>query len=166
MTPEQRQSSIMVTGTMERHNLMYSIAKDNQDKGVAGGDCNVTQCQSKGASSYNEPMSAFYCQQCANAINNGNDEPFVDSQPDFSIEYGKDIKERYVKSTINKTVENTSDKVEYKPYISKNADEYYPSHYPILGIKKGVTLTRNHEKIGRNDPCSCGSGKKYKKCCN
>ena len=20
-------------------------------------------------------------------------------------------------------------------------------------------------KIGRNDPCSCGSGKKYKKCC-
>lgn len=22
------------------------------------------------------------------------------------------------------------------------------------------------EKIGRNDPCPCGSGKKYKKCCN
>jgi len=22
------------------------------------------------------------------------------------------------------------------------------------------------EKVGRNDPCSCGSGKKYKKCCN
>ncbi|WP_256204377.1 SEC-C metal-binding domain-containing protein [Planococcus faecalis] len=21
------------------------------------------------------------------------------------------------------------------------------------------------EKIGRNDPCLCGSGKKYKKCC-
>jgi len=21
------------------------------------------------------------------------------------------------------------------------------------------------EKIGRNDPCSCGSGKKFKKCC-
>jgi hypothetical protein len=21
------------------------------------------------------------------------------------------------------------------------------------------------KKIGRNDPCSCGSGKKYKKCC-
>ncbi|HEY2810077.1 MAG TPA: SEC-C metal-binding domain-containing protein [Rhabdochlamydiaceae bacterium] len=21
------------------------------------------------------------------------------------------------------------------------------------------------EKIGRNDPCHCGSGKKYKKCC-
>ena len=22
-----------------------------------------------------------------------------------------------------------------------------------------------HLKIGRNDPCPCGSGKKYKKCC-
>jgi preprotein translocase subunit SecA len=27
------------------------------------------------------------------------------------------------------------------------------------------TVKREHEKIGRNDPCSCGSGKKYKKCC-
>jgi hypothetical protein len=22
-----------------------------------------------------------------------------------------------------------------------------------------------HEKVARNDPCPCGSGKKYKKCC-
>jgi hypothetical protein len=27
------------------------------------------------------------------------------------------------------------------------------------------TVMRSHEKIGRNDPCPCGSGKKYKKCC-
>jgi len=27
------------------------------------------------------------------------------------------------------------------------------------------TVKREHDKIGRNDPCSCGSGKKYKKCC-
>lgn len=26
-------------------------------------------------------------------------------------------------------------------------------------------LKREGDKIGRNDPCSCGSGKKYKKCC-
>ncbi|MEE0874530.1 MAG: SEC-C metal-binding domain-containing protein [Ruminococcus sp.] len=24
---------------------------------------------------------------------------------------------------------------------------------------------RKGKKIGRNDPCPCGSGKKYKKCC-
>jgi preprotein translocase subunit SecA len=27
------------------------------------------------------------------------------------------------------------------------------------------TVKRDHDKIGRNDPCPCGSGKKYKKCC-
>lgn len=26
-------------------------------------------------------------------------------------------------------------------------------------------MVRNENKIGRNDPCTCGSGKKYKKCC-
>lgn len=27
------------------------------------------------------------------------------------------------------------------------------------------TVRREEPKIGRNDPCPCGSGKKYKKCC-
>ena len=27
------------------------------------------------------------------------------------------------------------------------------------------TYTRKNPKVGRNDPCPCGSGKKYKKCC-
>ena len=30
--------------------------------------------------------------------------------------------------------------------------------------KNGKTVV-NETKIGRNDPCPCGSGKKYKKCC-
>lgn len=34
-------------------------------------------------------------------------------------------------------------------------------------IKDSITInnTYNASKIGRNDPCPCGSGKKYKKCC-
>ena len=28
-----------------------------------------------------------------------------------------------------------------------------------------VTFRREIPKVGRNDPCPCGSGKKYKKCC-
>jgi len=31
--------------------------------------------------------------------------------------------------------------------------------------EKREPLTRQMPKIGRNDPCPCGSGKKYKKCC-
>ena len=27
------------------------------------------------------------------------------------------------------------------------------------------TVVREEPKIGRNDPCPCGSGKKYKNCC-
>ena len=30
---------------------------------------------------------------------------------------------------------------------------------------QATQVVRNEEKIGRNDPCPCGSGKKYKKCC-
>jgi len=30
---------------------------------------------------------------------------------------------------------------------------------------KDSKTVRNTEKIGRNDACPCGSGKKYKKCC-
>jgi SEC-C motif-containing protein len=32
----------------------------------------------------------------------------------------------------------------------------------IVGMEP---IRRTEEKIGRNDPCHCGSGKKYKKCC-
>ncbi|HPQ47262.1 MAG TPA: SEC-C metal-binding domain-containing protein, partial [Clostridia bacterium] len=34
-------------------------------------------------------------------------------------------------------------------------------------IKKqyNVDNTAVSQKVGRNDPCPCGSGKKYKKCC-
>ncbi|TDP49812.1 preprotein translocase subunit SecA [Aminicella lysinilytica] len=30
---------------------------------------------------------------------------------------------------------------------------------------KQETVRRDHPKVGRNDPCPCGSGKKYKNCC-
>ncbi len=36
---------------------------------------------------------------------------------------------------------------------------YYDSRRP------SATVQREGPKVGRNDPCPCGSGKKYKKCC-
>ena len=32
-------------------------------------------------------------------------------------------------------------------------------------VQKPVTVKREEPKVGRNDPCPCGSGKKYKACC-
>jgi len=33
------------------------------------------------------------------------------------------------------------------------------------GSVKGETFKKNYSETGRNDPCVCGSGKKFKKCC-
>ena len=32
-------------------------------------------------------------------------------------------------------------------------------------LKDQKTIRRESAKVGRNDPCPCGSGKKNKKCC-
>ncbi len=32
-------------------------------------------------------------------------------------------------------------------------------------VKKKPVVIKKNERVGRNDPCPCGSGKKYKKCC-
>jgi len=44
----------------------------------------------------------------------------------------------------------------------KQKQDYVMSRGEDTPEKKTV---KNEEKIGRNDPCPCGSGKKYKKCC-
>lgn len=46
------------------------------------------------------------------------------------------------------------------PMQLQTASEYFAEH-PSSWRKQPVRV----EKIGRNDPCPCGSGKKYKKCC-
>lgn len=33
------------------------------------------------------------------------------------------------------------------------------------GLVSSGTVVRTEAKVGRNDPCPCGSGKKYKQCC-
>ena len=35
----------------------------------------------------------------------------------------------------------------------------------VKEFKKSKTVRRDAPKVGRNDPCPCGSGKKYKHCC-
>ena len=35
---------------------------------------------------------------------------------------------------------------------------------PRAQKKEALTVRRDAPKVGRNDPCPCGSGKKYKKC--
>ncbi len=52
---------------------------------------------------------------------------------------------------------------------SKSAQEKltptHQAHSHSHGTHEHDDCCAEHAKIGRNDPCSCGSGKKYKKCC-
>ena len=45
----------------------------------------------------------------------------------------------------------------------QSADEYATN--TSESEVKPRPVVRDHPKVGRNDPCPCGSGKKYKKCC-
>ncbi|MDR1773902.1 MAG: SEC-C domain-containing protein [Clostridioides sp.] len=52
-------------------------------------------------------------------------------------------------------------------YTLKGWEEILPEDHRkkvIKEYKKSKTIVKEN-KIGRNDPCPCGSGKKYKKCC-
>jgi preprotein translocase subunit SecA len=42
-----------------------------------------------------------------------------------------------------------------KPTMASGASDGSEENHPVV----------NGKKVGRNDPCPCGSGKKYKKCC-
>ncbi len=64
----------------------------------------------------------------------------------------------------------------YKNMVAAKADWLYDlpqwkEIYPEEELKrlykeqKESGTIRKEKKIGRNDPCPCGSGKKYKKCC-
>jgi preprotein translocase subunit SecA len=45
--------------------------------------------------------------------------------------------------------------------------ELFIRHSTNRGEDKSVkkTVKRDEKKVGRNDMCPCGSGKKYKHCC-
>ncbi|RLB08943.1 MAG: hypothetical protein DRG27_05015 [Deltaproteobacteria bacterium] len=53
--------------------------------------------------------------------------------------------------------------------LMKGAEEIPKKERKVLYLRHGEEPSRKpikkQKKIGRNDPCPCGSGKKYKKCC-
>lgn len=52
------------------------------------------------------------------------------------------------------------------PYWSElKLSELLPEHAPRHTVGGDYTVRRPIPKLGRNEPCHCGSGRKYKKCC-
>ncbi len=52
-----------------------------------------------------------------------------------------------------------------EPKREQVADVSHASYGGGDGSEKKQPVRNKGEKVGRNDPCPCGSGKKYKKCC-
>lgn len=44
-------------------------------------------------------------------------------------------------------------------------DSSYQIEYEDVGVEPVTSPLRRETRVGRNDPCPCGSGKKYKRCC-
>ncbi len=72
-------------------------------------------------------------------------------------EYKLDIASIYDKY---EQIQSWSGNEEDDDYDDLNAEEDYPGNSSIDG-----QAVESGKKVGRNDPCPCGSGKKYKKCC-
>jgi preprotein translocase subunit SecA len=58
-----------------------------------------------------------------------------------------------------------SAQVERKESVSAYSGAPGPEAPPDPGAHKVRPVVRAEPKVGRNDPCPCGSGNKYKKCC-
>ncbi len=77
----------------------------------------------------------------------------------------KDTVEKLFAVQIAKEQEAKEMKVERKQTFILSRGEAAQSAGGETEDGKGVTVRREGKKVGRNDPCPCGSGKKYKKCC-
>jgi uncharacterized protein YecA (UPF0149 family) len=49
--------------------------------------------------------------------------------------------------------------------LERSEARYRESLKRVRRSAAGKPYERGENKVGRNDPCPCGSGKKYKKCC-
>lgn len=106
-----------------------------------------------------------------------------DQQKDFNFEETEDWaknsewKGLEIIETVEGGAEDNKGTVEFVARFKQNNQEV--SHHEIASFEKmdgkwffmdGVTpkpkqVVRDTPKIGRNEPCPCGSGKKFKKCC-
>ena len=90
----------------------------------------------------------------------------------FFYENQRDFMERALSEERDAFFEQTKrqfSKLEYK-YSGSHFFERYPEERPIrvrgTRIHDGEhPFIRDGKKIGRNAPCPCGSGKKFKRCC-
>jgi preprotein translocase subunit SecA len=103
-------------------------------------------------------------------------------QKDPLVEYKKESFDMFqamldrIDTTTVRTLFNLQIVSEQQPEQLQQRRQRRPTSMTFTGPNQGATaageeaartktVTRDQPKIGRNEPCPCGSGKKYKKCC-
>ena len=103
-------------------------------------------------------------------------------QKDPLVEYKKESFDLFqsmldrIDTTTIRTLFNLQVVAEQAPEQLQQRRARRPTRMSFTGPNQGATaageeaartktVTRDQPKVGRNDPCTCGSGKKYKKCC-
>lgn len=80
-----------------------------------------------------------------------------------------DMAQSIVKIRISTENAQTSAKKPISDFRASHSDlSQFGGRQPVSSAQPGnrsVTVVRSGAKVGRNDPCPCGSGKKYKNCC-
>lgn len=84
--------------------------------------------------------------------------------------------EELVDSPHHRLIDDTIGELEWWAAFDEEQEEEYDEEFedflrditpplpPVEAFTPGETFVRTGEKIGRNDPCPCGSGRKYKQC--
>ena len=75
---------------------------------------------------------------------------------------------RVLASHMQKDGVNLKEMKDVKGWLEKNKDAIDAGKFkdaPPMAGGKVETYVKTAPDVGRNDPCTCGSGKKYKKCC-
>ena len=62
-------------------------------------------------------------------------------------------------------VQTTLSHPDARGLAASHAEQERAANTPVGAPTGPVTVRRTQPKVGRNDPCPCGSGKKYKRCC-
>ncbi len=79
-----------------------------------------------------------------------------------SVKGGPDDTEGQVEFAVSFTENGTTQEHRELSSFEKKGGAWYFTNGKNLPPRP---VTRSAPKVGRNDPCPCGSGKKYKKCC-
>ena len=90
------------------------------------------------------------------------------------------IRNAYFASCVDLSVAGDIEDVEIEMGLRRNRDTPRPKYHsfpaleghqsdahrnPVWDNTPGAGITNPFKHVGRNDPCPCGSGKKFKKCC-